>query len=172
MVTSLSNSLLHLSHTRSSFVRINALYHASCGWKHSIHFSNPHIYRFDSKKKERSPTLHDIFPLFPSRTDQRSSRIPAPPVVRGVCMFHLEARSNYRLGEYRRRESEFPWTGRVIANIDFNLGRSKYARVCCSPPRGGKKNKVDLFARARKIYIYIYLKTGYIFAIRAIVYEE
>lgn len=40
-------------------------------------------------------------------------------------------------------ESEFPWTGRVIANIDFNLGRSKYARVCCSLPegRGGEKKK-------------------------------
>lgn len=157
MVTSLSNSLLHLSHTRSSFVRINALYHASCGWKHSIHFSNPHIYRFDSKKKKGKisyPPRH----LPPLPFSDRSTIEPhsRPPVVRGVCMFHLEARSNYRLGEYRRRESEFPWTGRVIANIDFNLGRSKYARVCCSPPRGGKKNKVDLFARARKIYIYIF----------------
>lgn len=82
-------------------------------------------------------------------------------------MFHLEARSNYRLGEYRRRESEFPWTGRVIANIDFNLGRSKYARVCCSPPRGKRKTKSICL---EKIYIYMYMRKQeriYIFAIRA-----
>ena len=115
------------------------------------------------RKKKRKGKIHSpvtypprhLPPLPFSDSPQMNDRAAfPPPVARGVCMFHLEARSNYRLGEYRRRESEFPWTGRVIANIDFNLGRSKYTHVCCSPPR--KKNKVDLFARGWKIYIYAF----------------
>lgn len=125
----------------------------------SIHFSNPRIKSIDSgkekKKKKRDPfsATSSSFPLpFPSPSSlldnpQLNDRaaFPAPPSC-AACMFHLEARSNYRLGEYRRR-IRIPVDGPSYCEYRFQPGKKQICPRLLLPPRGKgrgeKKNKVD-----------------------------
>lgn len=122
----------------------------------SIHFSNPRIKSIDSgkekKKKKKRSILRDIF-LLPSppsslldnpQLNDRAA-FPAPPSC-AACMFHLEARSNYRLGEYRRR-IRIPVDGPSYCEYRFQPGKKQICPRLLLPPRGKgrgeKKDKVD-----------------------------
>lgn len=118
-----------------------------------IHVSNRSI---REKKKKKKEEIHSPRHLPPSLPPSPSSLLdnpqlndraafPAPPSC-AACMFHLEARSNYRLGEYRRR-IRIPVDGPSYCEYRFQPGKKQICPRLLLPPRGKgrgeKKNKVD-----------------------------
>lgn len=151
-------------------------YDAKCGWKRSIHFSNPRTHRFDSKKKKERK---DPFPRYlPSTTsspssllgqpaDERSSRIPAPRRARRL---HVSFRGAFQLQTRWIPASgiRIPVDGPSYCEYRFQPGKKQICpRLLLPSPK--EKQSRSVCAELENIYIYMHSKTGYIFVI---VYEE
>lgn len=151
-------------------------YDAKCGWKRSIHFSNPRTHRFDSKKKKERK---DPFPRYlPSTTsspssllgqpaDERSSRIPAPRRARRLHVsfrgaFQLQTRwipaSGIRIPvdgpsycEYRFQ----PGKKQICPRLLLPSPKEKQSRSVCA----GLEN-IYICIRKRDIFSWSFTKSG------------
>lgn len=115
------------------------------------------------KKKKRKGKIHSpvtypprhLPPLPFSDSPQMNDRAAfPPPVARGVCMFHLEARSNYRLGEYRASGIRIPVDGPSYCEYRFQPGKKQICpRLLLPSPK--EKQSRSVCAGLENIYICI-----------------